>query len=77
MKPGTYTQIYLHFVFVVSHRENLIHEKHQHEIYSFIAGLIKSMGHKSLAVNGMPDLVHVFTGFHLDKSPSQKLYKQL
>lgn len=71
MKPGTYTQIYLHFVFVVSHREYLIHEKHQPEIFSFIAGLINSMGHKSLAVNGMPDHVHVFMGFNPDKSPSE------
>jgi REP element-mobilizing transposase RayT len=71
MKPGTYTQIYLHFVFVVSHREYLIHEKHQSEIYSFITGLINSMGHKSLAVNGMPDHVHVFMGFNPDKSPSE------
>jgi putative transposase len=71
MKPGTYTQIYLHFVFVVSHREYLIHEKHQNEIFSFIAGLINSMGHKSLAVNGMPDHVHVFMGFNPDKSPSE------
>lgn len=55
MKPGTYTQFYLHFDFIVYYREYLIHEKHQHEIYSFIAGLINSLGHKSLAIKGMPD----------------------
>lgn len=73
MNTGTYTQIYLHFVFVVSHRENLIHEKHQHEIYSFIEGLIKSMRHKTLAVSGIPDHIHIFMGLNPDKSPSEKL----
>jgi len=73
MKPGSYTQIYIHYVIVVSHRDNLIHEKQQLEVYPFISGLINSMGHKSLAVNGVPNHVHIFMGFNPDKSPSETI----
>ena len=73
MKPGSYTQLYVHFVIVVMHKECLIHEKHQLEVYPYISGLINSMGHKSLAVNGMPEHLHIFMGFNPDKSPSDTI----
>jgi hypothetical protein len=63
MVPGTYTQIYLHFVIVVKFREALIQPKYQEEVFSFMSGLINSMGHRSYAVNGMPDHVHIFMSF--------------
>ncbi len=73
MKPGSYTQIYIHYVIVVSHRDYLIQEKQQLEVYPFISGLINSMGHKSLAVNGVPNHTHIFMGFNPDKSPSETI----
>ena len=73
MTPGTFTQIYLHFVFAVKFREALLQPKQQKEVFRFIAGLIDSMGHKSYAVNGMPDHVHVFMSFSPSKSPSETI----
>lgn len=73
MKPNTYTQIYLHFVFAVKYREALIQPKYQNEIYSFISGLINSMGHKSFAVDGMPDHTHIFMSFNPKVSPSETI----
>nr|WP_319510774.1 IS200/IS605 family transposase [uncultured Draconibacterium sp.] len=73
MTPGTYTQIYLQFVFAVKFREALIQPHHQKEVFPFIAGLIDSMGHKSYAVNGMPDHVHVFMSFNPKHSPSETI----
>lgn len=73
MTPGTYTQIYLQFVFAVKFREALIQSNHQKEVYSFIAGLINSMGHKSYAVNGMPEHVHVFMSFNPKHSPAETI----
>lgn len=73
MTPGTYTQIYLQFVFAVKSRIGLIQPKYQIEVYSFIAGLINSMGHKSYAVNGMPDHVHVFMSFNPKHSPAETI----
>ncbi len=73
MVPGTYTQIYLHFVIVVKFREALIQPKYQEEVFPFIAGLINAMGHKSYAVNGMPDHVHLFMSFTPSKSPAETI----
>ena len=73
MKPGLYAQIYIHFVIVVTNKAFLIHDNVQKEVYPFISGLINSMGHKSLAVNGIPDHVHILMGFKPDKSPSETI----
>ncbi len=73
MTPGSFTQIYLHFVFAVKFREALLHAKQQKEVFPFIAGLINSMGHKSYAVNGMPDHVHVFMSMSPAKSPAETI----
>jgi len=73
MTPGTFTQIYLHFVFAVKFREALLQPEQQKEVFPFIAGLINSMGHKSYAVNGMPDHVHIFMNFSSSKAPSETI----
>ncbi len=73
MVPGTFTQIYLHFVFAVKFREALLQPKQQKEVFPFISGLINSMGHKSYAVNGMPDHVHIFMSFSPSESPSETI----
>ena len=73
MIPGTYTQIYLQFVIVVKYREALIQPKYQEEVFPFIAGLINAMGHKTYAVNGMPDHVHLFMSVTPSKSPAETI----
>lgn len=73
MTPGTYTQIYLQYVFAVKFRNALIQPKEQKELYAFMAGLINSMGHKSYAINGMPDHVHVFMSFNPKYSISETI----
>jgi len=64
MKSGTYTQIYIHYIFAVKFRESVIYSKIQNELYSFVSGSINSMGHKALAVNGMPDHIHLLVGLN-------------
>ncbi len=73
MKPDTYSQIYLQFVFAVKYRNAQLHPKIQEEIFSFISGLINAMGHKSFAVNGMADHVHLFISFNPKMSPSETI----
>ena len=55
----TYSQIYLHVVFAVAHRQGLIPTAHKEELYKYMAGIVKAKGQKLLAVNGMPDHVHL------------------
>lgn len=60
--PGTFSQIYIQYVFAVKGRENLILPEFQDELYKYISGIVSGKNQKSLAVNGMPDHVHVLVG---------------
>src|SRR5690606_22966697 len=73
MVPGTFTQIYLQFVIAVKFREAILKQEYQKEVFSFMSGLINSMGHKSYAINGMPDHVHIFMSFKPKHSPSETI----
>ena len=59
---GTFSQIYIQTVFAVKGRENLIDQKWRHELHSYMSGVIKAKGHKSIIINGMADHVHCFIG---------------
>ncbi|HVX27315.1 MAG TPA: IS200/IS605 family transposase [Parafilimonas sp.] len=60
---NTFSQIYLQFVFAVKHRKNLIVKEHREELNKYITGLVQHRKAKLLAVNCMPDHVHIFVGF--------------
>jgi REP element-mobilizing transposase RayT len=61
--PNTFSQIYLQFVFAVQHRQNLIPKEHKEELHKYITGLVQNRKAKMLAINCMPDHVHLFVGF--------------
>ena len=61
--PNTFSQIYLQFVFAVQHRQSLIPQEHKEELHKYITGLVQNRKAKMLAVNCMPDHVHLFVGF--------------
>lgn len=56
---NTYSQLYVHVVFAVKGRENLIHNKWKDELYKYICGIVKGNHQKVYAINGMPDHVHL------------------
>ena len=58
----TYSQIYIHIVFAVKRRDNLISKKWKDELYKYITGIITNEGQKLLAINGMPDHIHILIG---------------
>lgn len=60
--PGTFSQIYIQVVFAVKGRESLISESWEEEIYKYISGIVKNKGQKMLAINGMPDHIHLLIG---------------
>jgi REP element-mobilizing transposase RayT len=62
---GTFSQIYIQVVFAVKGRQNLIHASFEEELYKYISGIITGKEQKSLAVNGMPDHIHILTGLKL------------
>jgi putative transposase len=66
---NTYTRIYLQLVFSPKGRENVIPLKHKEELQKYTTGIIQNRRHKLLAINYMPDHVHIFIGYQ----PSQGL----
>lgn len=71
--PGmanTYTQIYIHIVFAVEGRQNLIPPKHNDELQKYITGIVSNRRHKVIAINNMPDHLHLFIGMRPDAALS-------
>ena len=66
---NTYTQIHIHSIFAVKNRIGLIQPEWKDELYKYITGIIQAHSHKLLAINGMPDHLHVFFGMR----PTQSL----
>nr|WP_317174889.1 transposase [Pararhodonellum marinum] len=56
---NTYTQIHIQVIFTVKNRDCIILKPWKEELYKYIAGIIKNNNHKLLAINGMPDHVHI------------------
>lgn len=67
--PGTFSQIYIQVVFAVKERQNFIKPSFEEEVYKYISGIITAKEQKSLAVNGMPDHIHILVGL----KPSMRL----
>jgi len=59
---GTYSQIYIQYVFSVKGRENLLQKPWRDEVFKYISGIIKGKNQKTIIVNGVADHVHVFVG---------------
>lgn len=59
---GTFSQIYIQVVFAVKGRECVIHTSWEEELYKYISGIVRNKGQKMLAINGMPDHLHIIIG---------------
>ena len=66
---NTNTQIHIQAVFSVQSRDCIIQKAWKTELYKYMTGIIQNHDHKLLAINGMPDHVHVFFGMR----PTQSL----
>jgi putative transposase len=60
---NTYTQIYIQFVFAVQNRASLINQEWEPDLYQYITGIFQNKSHKMIAINGMPDHIHIFIGY--------------
>src|SRR4051812_20265688 len=66
---NTYTQIHIQAVFAVKYREALIHPSWQERMHQYMTRILQQHNHKMIAINSMPDHLHLFFGFR----PSQAL----
>ncbi len=68
---NTYTQIYIHVVFAVEGRQNLIALEHNDELQKYITGIVSARRHKRIAINNMPDHLHLLVGLRPDAALSE------
>ena len=60
--PGTFSQIYIQIVFAVKGRESLIRSEWEEDLYKYISGIVQKKEQKMIAINGMPDHIHLLIG---------------
>jgi REP element-mobilizing transposase RayT len=65
--PGTFSQIYIQVVFAVKGRNSLIHKTWKEELYKYITGIVRNKNQKMIAINGMPDHIHLLIGIKPSK----------
>lgn len=68
---NTYTQLSIHGVFAVAHRENIIVAPWRDRLHQYLAGILASETNYALAVGGWKDHVHVFFEMHPTQSVSK------
>lgn len=66
----TFTQIYIHIIFAVSGRVNLLHDAIRDEVCRYITGIVQNQRHKMIAIGGRPDHLHFLTGMRPDVAVS-------
>jgi putative transposase len=67
---NTYTQIHIQCVMAVKFRQALIQKEWKDKLHQYITGIVQNNGHKMLAINSMPDHLHMFFGFRPNQSLS-------
>ena len=60
----TYTQVYIQCVFAVKGRNSFIQPVWEEELYKYVTAVVQNDRHKMLAINGMPDHIHIFLGLN-------------
>jgi len=64
---NTYTQCYFQLVFAVKNRDALIKKAWKNELEMYITGIVQNHKHKLLAINAMPDHIHISIGYHISQ----------
>jgi putative transposase len=61
---NTYTQLHIHLVFAVKNRDATIKKSWKDDLEKYITGIVQNHKHKMLAINSMPDHIHIFIGYN-------------
>ena len=68
---NTFTQLYVHIVFSVRSRASLMKDDWRENLHQYITGIVQNKGHKMIAINSMPDHIHIFIGLKPDTALSE------
>lgn len=56
---NTFSKIYIHIIFSVKGRQNLIQKTWKEELYKYICGIVNGKEQKVYAIGGMADHIHI------------------
>jgi putative transposase len=68
--PSAYTQNFYHIVFSTRHRHEIISPELEPRLYPYIGGIVRDLRCALIAINGMPDHVHLLVRYRNDLSHS-------
>lgn len=68
---NTYTQLYIHCVFAVKFREAVLSSEWDNRLRLYMTAIVQNNRHKMIAINNMPDHLHMFIGLNPDQSLSK------
>ncbi len=71
--PSAWTQNFYHTVFSTKQRDGMITHELESRLYPFIGGILRDLRCNLLAVNGMPDHVHLLIRYRADLSHLEML----
>ena len=74
MKPGTFTQMYVQVVFSPKSRQALLTPDVRFIIFEYMSGILTTMNHKSLIINGYTYHVHILFGLNPNISVSDTVH---
>ena len=60
---NTYSKLYIQLIFAVQNRDALIRKSWKEDLHAYITGIVQNHGHKMLAINSMPDHIHLLIGY--------------
>jgi len=63
---NTFTQIYIHVIFAVKGRQNLLQRSWKEELHKYITGIIRNKRQKVIRINSVPDHMHILIGLKPD-----------
>jgi putative transposase len=64
-------QLYFQLIFAVKGRQSFIMPNWVTELYKYMGGILKEKGNMALAINGMPDHIHIFYSHNPNLSVSE------
>ena len=71
---NTYSQIYVHVVFAVEGRQSPIPQEYNDELQMYMTGIVSAQKQKLIAINNMPDHVHMLIGLQPDLALSDLIH---
>ncbi|MGD2034194.1 MAG: IS200/IS605 family transposase [Bacteroidales bacterium] len=74
MKPGTFTQLYVHLVFAVKFRDKILTKTIRKDVFKYMSGILSNLKHKSIIINGVSDHVHILFGLNPSVSISDTVH---